>query len=73
MKKHIPNQEDKLFIEENNSEYGAWLRNPANKFFLYSEGYKEAGKQLFEFCINNKFYSNTLVYPLISDCNLFAS
>lgn len=71
MNKCLPNQNDQLFIEEKNKQYGVWLKNPANKFFLYSEGYKEAGKQLFEFCMNNKFYLNTLVYPLIFNYRQF--
>ena len=71
MKEHIPNQDDQLFIEESNPKYGAWLKNPANKFFLYSEGYKEAGKQLLDFCTKNTFYANTLIYPLIFNYRQF--
>jgi len=71
MKTNIPNEKDKLFIEEVNQNYGAWLKNPANKFFLYSEGYKEAGNLLYKFCLANKFYLNTLIYPLIFNYRQF--
>lgn len=61
----LPNKTDKLFKEEVDQNYGAWMKNPANKFFLYSEGYKEAGERLYDFCINNMFYASTLIYPLL--------
>lgn len=56
---------DKLFAEEKSPDVGAWLKNPANKFFLYSEGYKKAGDNLQEYCVENPFYSNSLVYPMV--------
>lgn len=65
MDKNLPNGSDKLFREEVDQNYGAWLQSPANKFFLYSEGYKDAGEKLYEYIIANTFYQNTLVYPLI--------
>ncbi|WP_127845259.1 hypothetical protein [Psychroflexus aestuariivivens] len=71
MNEHLPNRNDKLFKEEINPTFGAWLKNPANKFFLYSEGYKEAGKKLWEFCIENNFYANTLIYPLVFNYRQF--
>lgn len=71
MKKYLPNQNDKLFIKEKNQKFGAWLKNPSNKFFLYSEGYKKAGEQIFELCIENSYYTNTLVYPLVFNYRQF--
>lgn len=71
MKANLPNKHDKLFQEETRFDYGAWLKNPANKFFLYSQGYKEAGKQLYEYCVNNPFYWNSLIYPLIFNYRQF--
>jgi len=65
MKTNLPSQEDILFQEEKNSSHGAWLQNPTNKFFLYSEGYKDAGKRLYDFCIENSFYRNSLIYPIV--------
>lgn len=71
MKENLPNSTDSIFKDEESPDYGAWLKNPANKFFLYSEGYKEAGKKLWEFCIENRFYSNTLIYPLVFNYRQF--
>jgi hypothetical protein len=71
MKEHLPSNTDSIFKDEVSPDYGAWLKNPANKFFLYSEGYKEAGKKLWEFCIENHFYSNTLIYPLVFNYRQF--
>ncbi len=65
MLEDLPNENDELFREETNLEHGAWLKNPANKFFLYSEGYKEAGSRLYEMCTGSRFHWNTMVYPLI--------
>lgn len=61
----FPKKEEKLFQSEVSSDTGAWLAVPANKFFLYSEGYKNAGDALFNYCIANPFYNNTIVYPLV--------
>ena len=61
----LPKSTDIIFKDELSQDYGAWLNNPANKFFLYSEGYKKAGKMLWTFCFENKFYSNTLIYSLV--------
>lgn len=63
----FPDNTDTLFKEELDPKRGAWLKNPSNKFFLYSEGYKKAGDVLFSYCIANEFYSNFLVYPMIFD------
>jgi hypothetical protein len=71
MKENLPNNSDSIFKEELSTDYGAWLKNPANKFFLYSEGYKEAGKKLWEYCSENRFYSNTLIYPLVFNYRQF--
>lgn len=65
MEDFLPKSTDVIFKDEVSHDYGAWLKNPANKFFLYSEGYKKAGEMLWTFCNENKFYSNTLIYPLI--------
>jgi len=61
----FPKKGDVLFKPETSTDTGAWLATPANKFFLYSEGYKNAGDALYEHCINNPFYNNTVVYPLV--------
>lgn len=71
MEGNLPNNTDKIFKDEINPEYSPLLKNPTNKLFLYSEGYKEAGKKLWECCINNRFYSNTLIYPLIFNYRQF--
>ena len=39
----LPNETENLFIEEKSFETGSWISNPANYFYLYSEGYKLAG------------------------------
>ena len=65
MNEQLPNNTDLLFKEMEDVDTNSWLKNPANKFFLYSEGYREAGKKLHEHCSANLFYSNALVYPLI--------
>jgi hypothetical protein len=61
----LPKNGDKLFKPELSFDTGAWLANPANKFFLYSEGYKNAGDALHKFCLENPFYNNTIIYPLV--------
>jgi hypothetical protein len=71
MKKYLPNNQDTLFKDENDSNYGSWLQNPDNKFFLYSEGYKKAGEQLYDLCITNSFYLNTIIYPLVFNYRQF--
>jgi len=62
---------NRLFIEERNPNRGAWISNPANKFFLYSEGYRAAGQILYDYCIENSCCFNTLVYPLIFNYRQF--
>lgn len=71
MKELFPQTSDILFKEEVPPDYGAWLKNTGNKFFLYSEGYKEAGKRLYEFCSKNRFYVNTLIYPIVFNYRQF--
>lgn len=71
MSNNLPNANDQLFKDETDINYGAWLKNPANKFFLYSEGYKKAGANLWEFIIENRFYANTLIYPLVFNYRQF--
>lgn len=71
MNVNLPNKHDKLFQEEMRFDYEDWLKKPANKFFLYSQGYKEAGKLLYEYCVDNSFYWNTLIYPLIFNYRQF--
>ena len=61
----LPGKGDKLFLPEEDYFEGAWIGNPGNKFFLYSEGYKKAAKVLFGFCEGNAFFNNTVVYPII--------
>lgn len=67
----LPNNTDELFKEETNPAYGAWLKVPTDKFFLYSEGYREAGQQLWDICSKERFYWNSLVYPLIHNYRQF--
>lgn len=71
MDEDLPSKKDKLFKDEDDFGTGAWLKNPADKFFLYSEGYKEAGNRIYEFCIGNPFYNNTLIYPFIFNYRQF--
>lgn len=71
MKEKLPTKNDRLFIEEIEKNYGAWMKDPPNKFFLYSEGYKDAGEKLFEFCIENKFYISSMIYPLVFNYRQF--
>lgn len=61
----IPKQSDELFKEENDIKTGAWLKNPANGFYKYSEGYKLAGEKLFDACVKKPTESNILVFPLV--------
>ncbi|NHJ32598.1 MAG: hypothetical protein FK732_07030 [Asgard group archaeon] len=56
---------DKLFIEESSSSTGAWIANPADKKFIYSEGYKNAALSMIQKCKESGFWNNILVYPLI--------
>lgn len=71
IKSELPETSDKLFIEESDTKKGAWISNPTNKFFLYSEGYREAGNKLYDYCIENPFFSNTLIYPIIYNYRQF--
>lgn len=61
----FPDKTDKLFIEESNPINGAWLQRPADKFFLYSEGYRQAGDVLFKQYTTTEFHGQFLVYPII--------
>lgn len=65
MRTELPQSTDNLFVEESDLKKGAWISNPTNKFFLYSEGYREAGNKLYDYCIENPFFSNSLIYPII--------
>jgi hypothetical protein len=58
-------KDDKLFTNEKSFKTGAWLQNPADKFYLYSEGYKQAGILIYNHVVNNPDKNNTLVYPII--------
>lgn len=71
MKEFFPQSSDTLFKEEVPPDYGAWLQNKGNKFYLYSEGYKEAGNRLYEFCSKNRFSVNTLIYPVVFNYRQF--
>jgi len=71
MKVNLPNSKDVLFKEEEHPNYGAWLKKPSNKFFLYSEGYKEAGNKLWDICTEERFYANTLIYPMVFNYRQF--
>ena len=71
MSAELPKQTDSLFLEETDPKKGAWITNPTNKFFLYSEGYREAGNKLYDYCVENNFFANTLVYPLIYNYRQF--
>lgn len=61
---NIIDKKDKLFINEKSFETGAWLQNPADKFYLYSEGYKQAGNIIYAH-VKNIGDNNTLVYPIV--------
>ena len=58
MSAELPKQTDSLFLEETDPKKGAWITNPTNKFFLYSEGYREAGYKLYDYCVENNFFAN---------------
>ncbi|WP_316743399.1 hypothetical protein [Pedobacter antarcticus] len=61
---NFPNNSDKLFQETLNPS-GLLMQRSDNKFFLYSEGYKQAGQLIYEKIIADEFYSMFLVYPMI--------
>lgn len=61
----FPDNKDNLFIEETDPINGAWLQRPTDKFFLYSEGYKQAGEVLFKQYTSAKFHGQFLIYPLV--------
>lgn len=68
IKEQYPQKTDKLFIDETDLSKGAWIKNPAGGFFLYSEGYKNAGKLLLDKCLeqgSDNYTRNSLVYPMI--------
>ena len=68
IKEQYPQKDDKLFIDETDSSKGAWIKNPAGGFFLYSEGYKNAGNLLLDKCLeqgSDNYTRNSLVYPMI--------
>ena len=61
----FPTNTDVLFKEEVDTIHGAWIQNPTDKFFLYSEGYKQGAEALYDKYVNDPFYGQWLVYPLI--------
>lgn len=61
----LPNETENLFIEERSFETGSWISNPANNFYLYSEGYKLAGDLVYNGMKNNSKNNNLLIYPLV--------
>ena len=61
----LPNEKENLFIEERSFETGSWISNPANNFYLYSEGYKLAGDLVYNEMKNNSKNNNLLIYPLV--------
>jgi hypothetical protein len=65
MEENLPKATDQLFKEESNFETGAWIKTPADKFFLYSEGYKKAAETLYKLCEESSYHNNSIVYPLI--------
>jgi len=67
----FPNSTDVLFQEENNSDYGAWVKNPADKFFLYSQGYLAAANLIYNSIDESAVLQNTLVYPMIFNYRQF--
>lgn len=67
----FPNSTDVLFQEESNSSYGAWVKNPANKFFLYSQGYLAAANLVYTSIEKSPVFQNTLVYPMIFNYRQF--
>lgn len=66
-----PNNTDQLFVDETNFTEGAWLKNSASKFFLYSEGYRMAAEKIFNDCISNPHFANKMVYPMIFNYRQF--
>lgn len=67
----LPNSTDVLFQEESDSRNGAWMKNPANKHFLYSQGYLMAANTIYTAIESNTFRQNTLVYPMIFNYRQF--
>lgn len=67
----FPSSTDVLFQEESDSDYGAWVKNPANKFFLYSQGYLTAANLIYASIGESPVYQNTLVYPMIFNYRQF--
>ena len=65
MEDNLPNDQDQLFQPEPAVGSGAWISSPANKFLLYSEGYKKAGDALFELSRESSYHNNTIVYPMV--------
>ena len=65
MANESPSKSDKIFIEESSLSAGAWIASPADKKFIYSEGYKNAALSMIEKCKDSGFWHNILVYPLI--------
>lgn len=71
MTENLPTGQDKLFKEEKDLRTGARIGNKTNKFYLYSEGYKEAARILYKFCQENPFYNQSIIYPLVFNYRQF--
>jgi hypothetical protein len=56
---------DKLFKNELEQKPTSIENNTENNLRLYSEGYKEAGNVLSKFCIENQYYENWILFPLV--------
>lgn len=67
----FPNSTDVLFQEESDSDFGAWVKNPADKFFLYSQGYLTAANLIYASIEKSAVFQNTLVYPMIFNYRQF--
>jgi hypothetical protein len=67
----FPNSTDVLFQEEKDSEFGAWVKNPTDKFFLYSQGYLKAANLIYASIEESAVFQNTLVYPMIFNYRQF--
>jgi hypothetical protein len=67
----FPNSTDILFQEESDSNFGAWIKNPTDKFFLYSQGYLTAANLIYASIEESAVYQNTLVYPMIFNYRQF--
>ncbi|WP_228850802.1 hypothetical protein [Aegicerativicinus sediminis] len=58
-------KDTKLFQEESEFGVGAWIKVPASKDVMYSDGYSQAARIIYDSISEKKGNSNFLVYPLI--------